>query len=220
MGPTLTSRLPFLLAVALIGAALADPVVESLSNAGVFGGHYADNNHLGVVPTLLAGVLLVLEIAAARCLDVWRRARSKSRDWLVDVARVVLTGSPAQDFPYVFTLQLVALFLMEGSEQLLAGGRIHIAGAEWLGGPIAFSLLTHALIGGGCMLLLKCFMRAILTTFASLVKIAIQFILITRALGKPGTLLRRSGEPGYRVAQSPHVRQIGGRAPPLLQTQA
>jgi hypothetical protein len=37
---------------------LRDPVVESLSKTGIFG-HYVDNNHLGVVPTLLAGAVVI-----------------------------------------------------------------------------------------------------------------------------------------------------------------
>ena len=51
---TFISRLPFLLAVAILAAGLGDPVVELVSNTGIVGGNYADDNHLGVVPTLLA----------------------------------------------------------------------------------------------------------------------------------------------------------------------
>ncbi len=46
--------------------ALADPVVGSVSNSGILGGRYSDNNHFGVVPTLLVGLTLVLAMLAQR----------------------------------------------------------------------------------------------------------------------------------------------------------
>jgi hypothetical protein len=213
----LTSRLPFLLAVALIAAAIADPVVESISNTGVFGGHYADDNHTGVIPTLLGGLLLVLEIVAARCISVLRRSPKGSRAWFVDVARGISSGSGAHDLPYAFGLQLAALFLLESSEQLLVGGKL-LGGTAWLGGPIVFSLLTHALIGAGCFVALRRVLRALVTAFASLVGAALEFILLARSLAEPRALARRCDAQIPRRAQAPHVRQIGGRAPPLLQT--
>jgi hypothetical protein len=205
------------LAVALIAAALADPVVESISNTGVLGGHFADDNHTGVIPTLLGGLLFVLEIAAMRCVNILRRSPKGSREWFVDVARGISTGSGVRDLPFAFGLQLAALFLLESSEQLLVGGKL-LGGTAWLGGPIVFSLLTHALIGAGCFLTLRRALRALVTAFASLVGIALDFILLVRSLAEPGALARRCDAPPSRRAQAPHVRQIGGRAPPLLQT--
>jgi len=203
------------MAVALIAAALADPAVESVSNTGIFGGHYADNNHLGVVPTLLVGVLLVLEIAALRCLDVVRRSTNGSREWLVDVARGISERSPAQDLPYVFGLQLAALFLLESIEQLAVGGQL-LGGAAWLGGPILFSLLLHALVGAGCTFALGSFMRALVRTFASFVRTAIRFIWLAIARATGGGFRFGGRQASCLRAQSPHVRQVGGRAPPLL----
>jgi hypothetical protein len=204
------------MAVALIAAALADPVVESVSNTGIFGGHYADNNHLGVIPTLLVGVMLVLEIIALRCLEVLRHSRNGSRDWLVDVARGISKRSPAQDLPYVLGMQLAALFLLESIEQLAVGGKL-LGGTAWLGGPLLFSLLLHALVGAGCTFALGSLIRAIVRTFASLVRTAIRFIWLAIARATGGGSRFAGRETPCLRAQSPHVRQIGGRAPPLLQ---
>jgi len=44
------SRLPFLLAVALVAAALGDAFVETVSNSGLVGAGYADDNHASVLP--------------------------------------------------------------------------------------------------------------------------------------------------------------------------
>jgi hypothetical protein len=222
VGRAASSRIPFLIAVALVAAAIADPVVESISNTGVFGGHYADDNHTGVIPTLLAGLLLMFEIAAVRCFQSLRSSnRSKgsngSNGRLADVAREFSTRSPARDLPSVLALQLAVLFMLESTEQLLVGGKL-LGGIVWLGGPICFSLFTHALIGSGCLLLVRRLIRAMSTALASLVRIAIEFISIARILGERGAVHRRRGAPAHLRAQAPHVRQIGGRAPPLLQT--
>jgi hypothetical protein len=160
---------------------------------------------------------LFLEVVGLRCLEMWRRSAPRSRDWLVDAATIISSRAPARDFPYVLGMQLTALFVMESSEQILLGGKL-AGGTAWLGGPVAFSLLTHALIGFGCVLLLQWCMRAIQATFASLVSGAIESFLIARARKAPGAFLWGRGEPHYWRAQAPHVRQIGGRAPPLLQT--
>jgi hypothetical protein len=215
--PARASRLPFLFAVALIAAAIADPVVESVANSGIFGGHYADDNHTSVIPTLLGGLLLVLEIVAVRCIDMLRRAPNRSRVRFADIARGIGTRSAAHDLPLVFVMQLAVLFLMESTEQLLVGGTL-LGGTVWLGGPIVFSLAMHAFIGAGSLFAIQRVVRAVVSAFASLVGIAIEFILLARNLGEPVLVLGRRDELGRPRAQAPHVRQIGGRAPPLLQT--
>ncbi len=209
----------YLVGAALIAAALGDPLVETVSNTGIFGTHYSDTNHLSVVPTLVAGLLLLLVIIGLRCVEMCKDSAGGRNDWLVDVATAVSTRSPAQDFPCVFGMQLGALFVMESTEQVLLGGKL-LGGTIWLGGPVAFSLLSHAFIGAGCILLLKWFVRMMLATFASLVGIALELILNTRTYGPLGALLRRSHELECYRAQAPHVRQIGERAPPLLLTLA
>ncbi len=215
--PARASRLPFLLAVALIAAAVADPVVESIANTGILGGHFADDNHTSVIPTLLGGLLLVLEIVAVRCIDMLRRAPNRSRVRFADIARGIGTRSTARDLPCLFAMQLAVLFLMESTEQLVVGGTL-LGGTAWLGGPVLFSLAMHALIGAGSLFAMQRIVRAVVKALASLVGIAIEFILLARNLGESWLTFRRRDEPACLRAQAPHVRQIGGRAPPLLQT--
>ena len=217
MDRAFAARFPFLLAVALIAAALADPVVESISNAGIFGGHYADDNRLSIVPTLLVGTALMLEIVTRRCFELLHQPRGDARDWLVDAAREISRRAPLRDAPIVLAMQLSALFLMESTEQLALGGKF-LGGMAWLGGPIAFSLLVHALFGVWCIFALGAVMRAIVRNAASLVRSALRFIWLALARVDAGCVRLVERERSYLRAQSPHVRHIGGRAPPLLAT--
>lgn len=211
-------RLPFLIAVALVAAALGDALVESVSNTGIFGPSYFDNNHLSVVPALLAGFVLTLEAIGLRCFEVYRRARTR-RDWLIDAATCIAARSTAWDVPWVFVMQIAALFVMESTEQLVFGGKL-LGGTVWLGGPILVSLAIHALIGAVCTFLLGWSMRAISETVASLVVTAIAFITLALARTVAGAILARRDELAFPRAQSPHAHQIGERAPPLLTTPA
>jgi hypothetical protein len=218
-----TSRLPFLVAVALLAAALGDALVESISNTGIFGTRYFDNNHLSVVPTLIAGGALALEGAVARCVALYRCAldarRDARRDWLGDAATSIATHPPLRDVPAVFAMQLVALFAMESSEQLLFGGKL-LGGTAWLGGPVLFSLGLHALLALACTFLLGWTMRGIAAAFASFVVSAIACIAITLPREGSAMIRRRRDVPAFARPQSPHARQIGERAPPFLPTPA
>jgi hypothetical protein len=197
---------------------LGDPVVESVSNTGIFGGHYADNNHLGVVPTLVAGAVVALAVIALRLLEVWRRSTNDSHgESFVAVARAIGNESPAREFPLIFVLQLLSLFALESTEQLFAGGKL-LGGTAWLGGPVLFSLLAHALIGGLCTFALGACMRATVRGLASLVQTVVRFIWLANARASAGPFrFDRRATSGAR-AQLAHVREIGGRAPPLLRT--
>jgi hypothetical protein len=207
-----------LFAVAFVAAGLGDPVVESVSNTGIFG-HYVDNNHLGVIPTLLAGGVVIAEVLVLRFLETWRRSTDRSRDSLIDIARDFGSRSVARDFPVIFALQLLSLFAMETGEQLVAGGKL-LGGTAWLGGPILFSLIAHAIIGGLCTFALDASMRAIVRAFASLIQTAIRFIWVAVARPNAGPFHLDHRAIWFARAQAPHVRDVGGRAPPLLQTPA
>src|ERR1700683_3054952 len=93
-------RLFFRIAVALIAVAIADPLVETIANAGWVGGRYHDDNHLGVVPTMLVGAMLVLDLLVLRVLDVWRRSANRPLA-AVDVAAGLGTRSLVRDLPFV-----------------------------------------------------------------------------------------------------------------------
>ena len=190
------SRLSLLAAAALIAAAVGDVTVESLANTGIFGNGYSDHNQLTVVPTLIAGVLLALELLAVRVFGSLCRG-TRGGDWLVDAAST-FGRLGLGDVCFGVALQLAALFAMESTEQLVAGQGL-LGGVVWLGAPVAISLAIHALIGAGCTLLLAYAMRALVVAAKP---------LRTLAYAARGvTLVTR--------AQAPHVRQIGGRAPPL-----
>jgi hypothetical protein len=210
------SRLPFLVAVALVAAALGDSLVESVANSGLVGAGYADDNHLSVLPTLVAGAVLALEVARTRCLDVLRGDSSlRRRAWLAGLARRLAGGSPARDLPLVLGLQFAALFAMENAEQLLAGGRL-TGGTAWLGGPVLFSLLTHGLIGAACTLLLGWLGRSLLAGFAALVRSTLDAILIELERAAAHFVAGRLDGSPFRLAQAPQSRRLGKRAPPLL----
>jgi len=208
------SRLPFLIAVALVAAALGDAVVETVANSGLVGRGYADDNHLSVVPTLVAGGLLALDVARRRCLELLRRGKAERPDWLIAFARQSGAASPWRDAALVFTLQLAALFAMESAEQLAVGGKL-LGGNAWLGGPILFALLAHALIAIGCTFALAFFGRALLGTIATLVRDVLESILLVLARGADsGVAAGRRRRAPLRRAFAAHARQFGDRAPP------
>ena len=216
--PAVFSRLSFALAAAILSAAIADPFVESVSNSGIFGGRYADDNHLGVLPALLAGIALTVALLAVSCARLWRGSARGSGDWLLVAAKTISGRSPLRDLPYAFALQMVALYAIERFEALLAGGTVE--GLEWLGGPIAFCLVAHALIGASCTLLLAALVRALLRTFASFAYGAVHLVWLAPSRAVAPSFRVVAGTSFCRRAQAPHSRQTGGRAPPLLPSAA
>jgi hypothetical protein len=219
MDRTRITRLAFCIAAALIAAALGDAVVESVSNTGVLGGRYNDNNHLGIVPTLHVGTVLLLGMLVLRFIEVLTRSTNSSQGSFIDAARELTPRSLVQYLPYVFALQLMALFVLESVEQLAVDGKL-LGGTEWLGGPIFFSLITHALIGACCTFALGASIRAIVRTFALIVRTAIRFIWLAIASATGGKFYLNRRDALCRRAQEPCVCQIGGRAPPFLQALA
>jgi hypothetical protein len=209
-------RLPFLSAVALVAAALCDPFVETVSNTGVFGHGYSDHNHVSVIPALVAGVVLIFIAIGARCLDVCRHSGER-RDWIVGVARHISARSPVRDVPYVFVLQIAALYVMESTEQLLLGGRL-AGGAAWLGGPVWFSLLAHGVAASFCTLAITRAARALLKRLAALVAQALDFILLAFARLNSGIVTDCRNAFAFHSMPPLDVRQIGERAPPFLLT--
>jgi hypothetical protein len=207
--------LPFVLATALIAGGIGDPLVETIGDTGAFGPGYHDTNHLGVLPALLSGFVLTLEIALLRCLQAFRRDARGDRDVLMAIAHRLRSRSPLADVPYVFVLQLGVVFTIETAEQLLAGGK-PAGGAAWLGGPVAFSLAAHAIIAVVVTVGLAWLTRGIATTLTSLVRIAFACIALPafREAGAP--LPERRDGTLFNHQQSPHARQIGERAPPPL----
>jgi hypothetical protein len=213
----LGQRMPFVVAVALIAAALGDPIVETISNTGVLGRGYADNNHSSVVPTLVAGAALVLLLICKRCLQLLRSLSERETRLLYAAPRRQTPHASLADFPYVLILQFVALFLMESAEQLVFSGRL-AGGTEWLGGPIWFSVLAHAAIGLACTVIVARAMRALVHRCATLVVTALELNRDAFRRGISTLFVTRVDESARFRIQILHVHQLGERAPPLLVT--
>jgi len=127
---SLSKRLPFCLAVAVIAAAVADPVVELASNAGWFGpGNFTDRSNLDVFPALVVGAAVLALYLIGRAAAI--------------LAGTALPRRLVSLMPAIFVLQIVALYVMETSEQIVIGGRV-LGPTVWLGGPIFASLAIHA----------------------------------------------------------------------------
>ncbi len=208
------SRLPFLATVALIAAALGDPLVETISNTGIFGRGYYDNDHASVVPTLVVGSVLAIVMIVRRTLALLRAA-PESGQWPIEMARYISARSPIQDLPYVLVIQFIALFGMESAEQILLGGKL-LGGLVWLGGPLWFSLFVHVAIGTVCTVAIARAMRAIVTHCATLVVSALEYKLDAFSRENAALFIRRDGESARFRIQVLHVHQLGERAPPLL----
>jgi len=128
-------RLWFCIAGAVVAAALADPLVEGLSNAGVFGhGAFTDRSTLDVVPALTAGLFFSVVHLLVRV----RRA-------LVRATSDALRGHTVTLLPVIFAMQIAVLATMETVEQIVVTGHT-LGGLVWLGGPVWFALSFHAFV--------------------------------------------------------------------------
>jgi len=139
----------FIVAVALIAAVAGDAVVEGLSNANLFWhGEYTDRSSLDLLPVSLVAVVIAIAtlglilLSAARCTGLSPRRLMVAAAQLVprDIVRLA---------PVIFGTQLAALFAMETTEQIAAFGHA-MGGTVWLGGPVAISLLIHAVFAFVC----------------------------------------------------------------------
>jgi hypothetical protein len=124
--------LGFCLSAAVIAAAIADPIVERASNAGLFGpGSFTDRSNLDVIPALLAGIALL-------AIFMVRRARAIVSGCAPSNRSVLL-------LPPIFALQILTLFAMETAEQFVVFGH-GLGPLTWLGAPPAISLTAHAAV--------------------------------------------------------------------------
>lgn len=189
----------FCAAAAISAAAVTDPFVEHLSNAGFFGpGNFTDRSNADVIPALFAGLLLC---AFALFTEV-RRA----------VARSMPAARSLKLLPAVFALQIGALFGMETLEQICIAGH-PLGGLLWLGGPAAFALLVHGL---SCVLLTCGMMQAAAHSakrVVQIIRMALEFL--RRILTAPAPLHFSRAAAVSRLLQ-PLLQVLSGRAPPVL----
>jgi hypothetical protein len=192
-------RFGLCLAIAVIAAALADPIVEFASNAGWLGaGSFTDRSNLDIIPALLLGVgLLVL--------------------FMIRKARAVLTGHAIPRrivwlLPTIFVLQIGTLYAMETLEQIVVWGHPFPA-PVWLGGPVAISLAIHALI---CLTVTYAITRSGHTLAVTTLRVLRLVRAIASLAPQCGALVAtRRFESFLCKASLPVPCTIGERAPPF-----
>lgn len=197
--------------VALIAAALVDPILEGLSNGGAFGrGTFTDHSNWDVVPALLVGVGVFLAWIVLR-LRPGLADRSALR-WIRRNADTAPTEL-CRMLPATFLLQIAALFAMESLEQAVVYGHV-LGGGLWLGAPAAVSLIAHF---AGCVFvsaLVGAVARHSMRRITELVERAFAFL---RRLSTSGTPRSRRSDIEPRRYRDPLLAGARtGRAPPVL----
>jgi hypothetical protein len=196
-------RFWFCIAVAVIAAAFADPLVEAASNAGWFGpGNFTDHSNLDVLPALLLGSIFVF-------LTVSLRVRRE----LMRATGLALGANLAPLLPTAFAAQIAVLFSMETLEQLVVTGR-PLGGMVWIGGPVWFSLAAHAVT---CAAVAFTLARAVCACARTTVRVIRQIRELAQRLllAAPPLAARREDVPFFLLC-APVVCRIGNRAPPAL----
>jgi hypothetical protein len=181
--------------IAILAAALSDPLVESLANRGWLGGavRYADNDHASVIPALLAGLVVALGVSLRRGLQ---RDRT---DWT--------------DIAWIVGLQFIVLFVMENAEQFGVSGTFGGDGL-WLGGPPVAALAVHTIAGMFTALLAGRVVDGIADALASIVRAVIALAIAITARAEV-RFFARLRDICLRRRHRDFAPQIGGRAPPL-----
>jgi hypothetical protein len=191
------ARLGFCASVAVIAAAIADPLVEFGSNAGWFGpGSFTDRSNLDVVPSLLAGVALLVIFFA-------RRARALLAGRLPGRARELI--------PVAAVMQMGVLYVMETAEQYATAGHL-LGGTIWLGGPIPISLSIHVAVCIAVTAALLSLRRVLAET--ALRAIAFIVAIVSPSASNPQPLAAREAARLCAKIRFPALGTIGERAPP------
>jgi hypothetical protein len=204
-------RLWFCLAVAAIGAAIADIMVERASNAGLFGaGNFTDHSNLDIVPMLVIGVVFV---AGHLVLRVRKALGLSDGPNLLDASRAALSGRVARLLPAIFCLQIAMLYAMETAEQLVVAGHA-FGGTIWLGGPALISLCAHVLVSAFVAISLAALLRVV-TRKAVQAICSIRAMAVRPVRGIAPIELGRVA-PCLAFARTFVLRNIAERAPPFL----
>jgi hypothetical protein len=205
-------RLWFCAAVAVIAAAVADPMLEFASNHGWFGpGTFTDHSNLDVLPSLAFGMFF-----AALCLVMRARAALDTRQGfphgnLLQATRRALKARPSALLAVAFPLQLAVLYTMESVEQL-AVYRHELGGTIWMGAPVGIALTVHAMV---CVLVAWMVAATVRSLSAVTVRLIRRFTAHRRVT--PQLVLNRRASCALARISAPVLCRIGERAPPLLQ---
>ncbi|HEX3368310.1 MAG TPA: hypothetical protein VHS56_01935 [Candidatus Cybelea sp.] len=189
------------LCAALLAAAIADPLVEFASNSGCFGpGNFTDRSNLDVGPVFALGI-------ATLVFCMVRQARKLA-------ARNSAPPPLTRFIPGIFAAQLLALFGMESTEQLLLHG--HLLGLQiWLGAPAPFSLGVHAVV---CVAVSAWMARSAMRLAETTLRVLRLFERTARlAIDVAAAATARPDTPRCLNDLAPILCRIGERAPPALQ---
>lgn len=205
-------RALFVATAALTAAAIANPVVETISNTGIFGNGYADHDQSSVGPTFAVAVLFALAFVIARTMRALR-GTADAEPMLGALARDLARRAPSRELPRVMGLQFFTLYVMERVEGLLHAAAAE-SGLSWLGGPPVFAIAVHAFACIATTLVLGLALRAIASLLATAVRAVLEAFAIAHGRGSAAApLQRRFAARG--AASLAHVRALRGRAPPF-----
>jgi hypothetical protein len=192
----------FCVTAALVAAALANPLVEFVSNGGLFGAcGCTDRSNVDVLPTISVGLLAGLSYLYLRVQHAFAR---DARPVSLNLPRLI---------PAIFALQILVLFTMETLEQIVVRGHA-LSGTTWLGGPLPISLAVHAATCLIATLLLARVLGAITRTAVRIVGLILRSSVVP-ARG-PRKMFARFRYPASFRRPGPLRCRIGERAPPRL----
>lgn len=150
----------FVVAVAAIAAALGDLLVEGLSDRGTFGrGAYTDHSDAVNGPVAVLGAVFLLRFLYLRVRRALRAGRVPNTA-VAPAARALTPFALTWRVGAIFAVQIAALWAMETFEQYAVVGH-GFGGTVWLGGPVALSLATHAVLCVATVFAARAVLRAL-----------------------------------------------------------
>lgn len=209
------ARLLFCLVAAVTAAALADPVVEWLSNHGAFGtGRWTDHSNADVLPVFSAALVF----AALFIVGVVRRTMrhsglNRTAAWIRDSHAAVPVRTALRLFPATFALQIGTVFGAETIEQLAVAGHT-FGGTVWLGGPVLVSLGLHAAVGLLVVTLLAWLLDWIAQSIIDVIELIRRLVLPWDSLSPLPCVVAYLAPP--RPMDVRAIAASHGRAPPHL----
>jgi hypothetical protein len=203
------------LAVALVAAALGDPLVESIGNAGLFGIRSRDDSHQSVLPALIFGLLLAAIVLVLRVTHTFRNSDVRSRYWGREFLSGLKRVSVFRNLAPIFATQLAFVCAMEWCEHALGyAGPVH--GLSWLAGPIACSLALHLATCGVSLYAFHRLSEGLLRRVITAMCDVLDRILVALSRADLRSELGRSRELFTLGFQLFAARRVRGRAPPIL----
>jgi hypothetical protein len=205
-------RVWFCLAVAVIAAAIADPIVEFASNTGVLGrGSWTDHSNLDVLPALIVGLAALALYIVLKAHAAYTHGNARALTFLRASDRMLGRKLPQFLIP-AFALQIVVLYLMETAEQMAVWG--HTLGpAVWLGGPVVISLAVHAIFCVAVAVVVSRCVRTLATTTLRVIRLILELATFS---GQAPSPRRRRLAPAIAFSiGAPVLCRIGERAPPF-----